>query len=202
MLRRSLIFLLATGLGSAADPGPGVRWNPPANWKSEAQRPMRLATYSVPRATGDAQGGECGVYYFGPGQGGSVQANLDRWIGQFLQTDGQSSKSAAKIESRSVRGLKITTVDVSGAYTGAGGPMAEPGKPAPGYRLLGAIVEGAKGSVFFKFTGPAQTVAQNQGAFTKMLDSLSPPIAGRIHFPAAAVCFASSARNACSFWLT
>jgi len=169
-----MIFLLASALGNAADSGPGLRWNPPANWKPEAQRPMRLATYTIPRAAGDAEGGECGVYYFGPGQGGSVQANLDRWIGQFLQAGGKSSKSAAKIESRSVRGLKITTVDVSGAYTGMGGPMGQPGKPVPGYRLLGAIVEGTQGSVFFKLTGPAQTVAQNQTAFTKMLDSLSP----------------------------
>ena len=172
-----MIFLLASALGSAADSGAGLRWNPPGNWKSEAQRPMRLATYSIPHAAGDAEGGECGVYYFGPGQGGSVQANLDRWIGQFLQAGGKSSKSAAKIESRSVHGLKITTVDVSGAYSGMGGPMAQPGKPMPGYRLLGAIVEGAQGSqgsVFFKFTGPAKTVAQNQTGFSQMLDSLSP----------------------------
>lgn len=175
MLRRTVIFLPAAALGSSADSGAGLRWNPPATWKSEAQRPMRLATYTIPRASGDAEEGECGVYYFGSGQGGSVQANLDRWIGQFLQADGKSSKSAAKVESRSVHGLKITTVDVSGAYTGMGGPMAQPGKPAPGYRLLGSIVEGPQGSVFFKFTGPAKTVAQNQSAFAKMLDSLSPP---------------------------
>ena len=109
-----------------------------------------------------------------PARAAACRRILDRWIGQFLQAGGKSAKSAAKIESRSVRGLKITTVDVSGAYSGMGGPMAQPGKPVPGYRLLGAIVEGTQGSVFFKFTGPAQTVAQNQTAFSKMLDSLSP----------------------------
>ncbi len=173
MLRRGVIVLLAAALGSIADSGAGLRWSQPANWKSEAQRPMRLATYTIPHAPGDSENGECGVYYFGPGQGGSVQANLDRWIGQFLEADGKSSKSAAKLEKRSVHGLKISTVDVSGAYTGMGGPMVQSGKPVPGYRLLGAIVEGPQGSVFFKFTGPAKTVAQNQSAFSKMLDSLS-----------------------------
>jgi hypothetical protein len=128
---------------------------------------MRLDTYTV------APGAECGVYYFGPGQGGSVEANMDRWIGQFLQTDGKPSKAAAKMAKRTLHGLQVTTVDVSGAYTGMGGPTVE--SPAvSGYRLLGAIVEGPKGSIFFKFTGPAKTVAGNQAAFDKMIASLGP----------------------------
>ena len=134
---------------------------------------MRLATYTIPHFPGDAEGGECGVYYFGQGQGGSLDANLDRWIGQFLQADGKPSKSAAKVETRTIHGLRVTTVDVSGAYTGMGGPMMQAGKPMPGYRLLGAIVEGPQGSVFFKFTAPSKTAAQNQNAFEKMLESLS-----------------------------
>lgn len=140
----------------------------PPGWKAEAQRPMRLATYTV------APGGECGVYFFGAGQGGSVEANLDRWIGQFLQADGKASKAAAKIAKRSIHGFQVTTVDVSGAYTGMGGPTAQPGPAMPGYRMLGAIVEGPQGSIFIKFTGPAKTIGTNQPAFDKMLASLQP----------------------------
>ncbi len=135
---------------------------------------MRLATYTIPPAAGDRDSGECGVYYFGPGQGGSVDANLDRWIGQFVQPDGKSSKDAAKIDKRTIHGLKVTTVEVSGAYSGMGGPRAPQGAPKPGYRLLGAIVEASQGSIFFKFTGPAKTVAQNQTTFEKLLSSLAP----------------------------
>jgi len=167
----ALIFLMTACL--AADSGAGIHWSMPANWKSEAERPMRLATYTVPAAAGDAEGGECGVYYFGQGQGGSVEANLDRWIGQFVQPNGKSSKDVAKVDKRSIRGLKVTTVDVSGSYTGMGGPRAPGGAPKPGYRLLGAIAEGPQGSIFFKFTGPAKTMAQNQQAFEKMLSTLS-----------------------------
>jgi len=173
MLRRIAIFSLAAALAWAADSGAGVRWAPPASWKAEPQRPMRLATYIVPLASGDSGTAECGVYYFGQGQGGGVDANLDRWIGQFAQPDGKPSKSAAKIAKRSLHGFKVTTVDVSGSYTGMGGPSMQAGAPQPGYRLLGAIVEGPQGSVFFKFTGPAKTVAQNQPGFEKMLDSLA-----------------------------
>jgi hypothetical protein len=53
-----------------------------------------------------------------------------------------------------------------------GGPRAPAGPPKQSYRLLGAIVEGAQGSIFFKFTGPAKTVAQNQAAFEKILSTL------------------------------
>jgi hypothetical protein len=156
-----------------AESGAGIRWTTPANWKSQEQRPMRLATYTVPPAPGDQEAGECGVYYFGAGQGGSVQANMDRWIGQFQQSDGKASKATVKNENVG-GGLKLTTVDVSGAYTGMGGPRAPQGPPKPGYRLLGAIVEAPHGSIFFKFTGPAKTVAQNQSAFLKMLASIHP----------------------------
>ena len=151
-----------------ADSGAGVRWTMPPGWKAEAGRPMRLATYTV------TPGAECGVYFFGSGQGGSVDANLDRWIGQFLQADGKPSKESAKIAKRTIHTWQVTTVDVSGAYTGMGGPTAQPGPAITGYRMLGAIVEGPQGSIFIKFTGPAKTVAANQAAFENMLASLGP----------------------------
>lgn len=152
----------------AADSGAGIHWTMPSSWKAQPGRPMRLATYSVgPNA-------ECGVYYFGPGEGGSVQANLDRWIGQFAQPGGKPSKELAKVAKRNIHGLQVTTVDVSGGYTGMGGPLLQPSPALPGYRLLGAIVEGPQGTVFFKFTGPAKTVAENQGAFDRMIASLAP----------------------------
>lgn len=162
-----LLGALLAGTGSlTADSGAGLHWTMPASWKAEAQRPMRLATYAV------APDAECGVYYFGSGQGGSVDANLDRWIGQFLQPDGKASRAAAKVVKRTIHGFAVTTVDVSGAYTGMGGPTAQPSPAVQGYRLLGAIVEGPQGSIFFKFVGPAKTVGANQPAFDKMLDSL------------------------------
>jgi hypothetical protein len=167
-MRRTVFVFLLAAMWLVADSGGGVQWTMPAAWKAEAQRPMRLATYTA------APGGECGVYFFGTGQGGSVEANLDRWIGQFLQADGKPSKAAAKVVKRTIRGWPVTTVDVSGAYTGMAGPTAQPGPVMPGYRLLGAIVEGPQGSIFFKFSGPAKTMAANQAAFDKMLASLAP----------------------------
>jgi hypothetical protein len=65
----------------------------------------------------------------------------------------------------------VTTVDVAGTY--ASGMMMGPATPKPGWRLLGAIVEGGpEGAVFFKLTGPARTVAAAQKDFRRLLQSL------------------------------
>ena len=133
---------------------------------------MRAATYAVPAAPGDKEDGECAVFYFGPGQGGGVQDNLDRWISQFQQPDGKPSKTAAQISKQTINGLPVTTISLTGTYI-SGGPMMAAKIPRPGYRLLGAIVEGPQGAVFFKFTGPAKTVAAGQAAFQTMLKSVS-----------------------------
>jgi hypothetical protein len=130
---------------------------------------MRAATYRFAPGHGDNEGAECAVYFFGAGQGGSVQANLDRWIGQFTRTDGKPAP--AKIQKRTIHGLAVTTTDVSGEYSGMGGPMASSRTVKPRYRLLGAIIENPGGNVFLKFTGPERTVAANERNFTQLLDS-------------------------------
>lgn len=168
-LAAALVFLSA---GLLAESAAGIRWTAPAGWKAEGPRPMRAATYTIAPAAGDSVGAECIVNYFGPGQGGGVDANVERWKGQVLGPDGKPA--AAKVEKRTVRGVTITIVDASGSYTGMGGPMAASSKPMPGYRLLGAIAEGPGGSVFFKFTGPAKTLAAGQKQFDQLLASIEP----------------------------
>jgi len=160
--------LALTTTAVLAESAAGLRWTMPAGWKSEAPRPMRAATYSVSPAPGDQSGGEVVINYFGPGQGGSIDANIERWKGQVQAADGKPA--AAKVAKRTVRGIAITTIDASGTYSGMGGPMA-PSQPVQGYRLLGAIVEGPGGNVFVKFAGPAKTVAANQAKFEQLLAS-------------------------------
>ncbi|RPI57564.1 MAG: hypothetical protein EHM55_01330 [Acidobacteria bacterium] len=165
--------LLLASVGLFAESAGGVRWTAPAGWKAEAPRPMRAATYSITPVAGDQGVAECIVNYFGPGQGGGVEANVERWKGQVLGADGKPA--AAKVTNRTVRGVPITVVDASGTYTGMGGPMMAGGaKPVPGYRLLGAIVEGPGGNVFFKLTGPAKTMAAQEKQFEQLLASIQP----------------------------
>lgn len=172
-MRHSLLVLFATvfSVGVMAESAGGLRWTAPSGWKTESPQPMRAATYSVAPAPGDKAGGECGVYFFGAGQGGSVEANLDRWKGQFRGAGGKPP--TATIAKRTSRGLTITTVDTSGDYSRMGGPFAA-GRAVAGYRLLGAIVEGQGGNVFVKFTGPAKTVTANAQKFEQLIASFQP----------------------------
>ena len=158
-------------LSALADGVAGIQWTPPSNWKNEGSRPMRAATYTVPAAAGDSEGAECVAYFFGKGQGGSAEANVARWQGQF-QAAGGGPVKATNLKKTYMSGFPVTTLEVAGTYTGSGGPMAETKSSKPFYKLLGAIIEGPGGNVFFKLTGPTKTVAANQAAFNKMIASL------------------------------
>src|SRR5439155_26752121 len=118
--------------------GPGVNWTVPAAWGAGPPRPMRLATYAV----GDA---ECAVFYFGPNQGGGVDDNIDRWAGQF-----QGSPNPKRAE-LTVRGMKVTRVEINGDYLSPGTDMQSQGKQ-PQWRLLGAIVQGPPAPGFVTLT--------------------------------------------------
>jgi hypothetical protein len=144
----------------------GVRWSLPVRWTVQAERPMRVATYSISPAPGDAEGAECAVYYFGANQGGGVDANFERWIGQFQPA------TSSKRSTRQVDGLEVSLLDVTGTYTAPAGPMMKSQGSKPGWRLRGAIVGGPGGSVFFKLTGPKKTVATAGGGFDALVGSL------------------------------
>jgi len=146
-----------------------VKWTPPSRWEAKPASGMRLATYIIPAAKGDSDNGECSVL---TNIGGGVQANVDRWIGQFEQPDGGSSASKAKQKQETINGIKVTTVDLTGTFSGGGMAMGQPATKKPGYRLLGAIVEGSSGEVFFKLTGPVKTIAAAQAEFQAMLKSI------------------------------
>jgi hypothetical protein len=144
----------------------GVRWNVPVDWTAGASRPMRVATYVLPPAKG-GEPPECGVYFFGKGQGGGVEENVKRWSEQFEGSPRPSTRA------QTVAGLTVHRVALSGTYRPAGGPMMQPQAPRPGYRLLGAIVEAPGGLVFFKCTGPAAAIDAAEKGFDALIASLS-----------------------------
>jgi hypothetical protein len=174
-IRLSAAAAIALTLGGAsllAESAAGVAWTAPAGWTRQAPRPMREATYVLAPEFGEKSGGECGVYFFGAGQGGSVDDNLARWKGQFTVTGG--GPAPAKVAKRSVHGLAMTTIDVSGDYSGLGGPLSDGGGKVGGYRLLGAIVTAPGGNIFIKCTGPLKTMSVNQPKFEQLLSSFQP----------------------------
>ena len=131
---------------------------------------MRAATYRIPVATGDAEAGECAVFFFGPGQGGTVEANLQRWTSQFQTADGKAV--TGKTQRQQVNGVKVTTLDISGTYTASSGPMMAAKTTKPGFRMLTAVLEAAQAPVFIRLTGPGKTVAAAEGEFQALVKSV------------------------------
>jgi len=131
---------------------------------------MRVAQYALPRVAGDSEDGELIVYYFG-GSGGSIEANLDRWIGQMEQPDGRPSKAVAKTSSLTANGLTMTVLDVSGRYVAEMAPGSGSRHNKPGFRMKAAVVETARGPYFVKLTGPAKTIERWDASFTGFLKS-------------------------------
>ena len=169
-----LFLALALAAPVAADTmrheAAGLRFSVPKTWERvPAPSDVRAAQYKIPGAGG--ADGELILFYFGKDKGGSVQDNLDRWYGQFTRPDGKPSKDAAVLTIRTVNGLRVTTVDLTGTYTAMTGPMQK-AEPKSGYRMLGAIVEGADGPWFFKATGPDATMASAKGDFDALVLSI------------------------------
>jgi hypothetical protein len=92
---------------------------------------------------------------------GGVEANVERWLGQFQQEPG----SLPVQESLEVDGTTVTWVDVSGEYRGMGGP------PQSGWRMLAAAFHGDPRDFYVKLTGPEEALAELEAPFRKFIES-------------------------------
>jgi hypothetical protein len=151
---------------AATPPKPAVKplvWDDPSEWKRvPPSSPMRRASYEIPAAKGDPKPGELNVFVLG----GDVDANIQRWVGEF---SGFDPKSVARSE-RKVNDMREALVELpKGTFSGG---MSEL-KQSENYGLLGAIVVTESGAeYFFKLIGPAATVKAARAPFYKLLDSI------------------------------
>ena len=167
----ALIVVLLVAVGSAVGQ-PALRYDPPDDWTEQVtESPMRVTAFRLPRVPGDAEDAELVVFYFG-GSGGSVEANLQRWIGQMEQPDGRSSFEVTSTRGFDANGLMVTVLDVPGTYVAAVNPGSATRLNKPNFRLLAAIVETPVGPYFFKLIGPDRTVARWDNQFSAFLRSV------------------------------
>jgi hypothetical protein len=149
--------------GSSAQGEGAIDFDVPAGWQSQPPSSnMRVAQAVIP---GPGGSGEFAVFYFGPGGGGPVEANLERWAGQMESAD------QPQPEIFETNGYKVTWIDVGGtlkASTMGPGPSTAQANA----RLFGAVVEGPGGPWFFKATGPEATMEAARDAFVAMLKSV------------------------------
>lgn len=143
----------------------GITLSSPANWESKTPTsPIIAAEFLLPRAEGDDADGRLTIST----AGGSVQANIDRWKGQFGPQPQETSQ-----EEIDVAGLKVTVVDLSGDFNDQRGPFA-PAVKRPGYRMIAAVIPSEGQLHFIKATGPQKTISANADAIHQFIRSARP----------------------------
>ncbi len=146
----------------------------PAGWIVEQPTSsMRKAQFRLPGG-GDVGDAELVIYNFGhtPEAGGSVEANFERWCGQFTQADGGDTASLAERKQTEIAGMAVHSIDISGRYVAAVRPGAPETHDKPGHRMLGSVIITPEGKYFLKLLGPQQTVQAHAEAYDSFLLSL------------------------------
>jgi hypothetical protein len=154
----------ATATATARPTAAGdLAWDVPAKWQTAASpSTMRKATYKIAKTAGDADDPEMSVMQ----AGGGLEANIDRWAGQF---GGTKDVKRSKVK---IGNFDVTVVEIKGTFAGSGMPGAPAAGPKDHWALLGAIVEGVDPPYFFKLTGPDKSVAAARPDFDKLVGSL------------------------------
>ena len=132
-------------------------------WATPSMR-FRQLQYSVPGTDG---GGAAELIFsvFKQGDGGPVDMNIQRWVGQFRPTDGTD----ARVDQRTatIAGNKVTILELEGSYAGMGAAA-----PRPGWAQFGAIIEAPGRNVYIRLLGPSQTVLENASVFEEMVTTM------------------------------
>lgn len=142
----------------------------PQGWTKETPASsMRLGQASIALAPGDAGKAELAVFHF-PGTGGSAEANILRWQGQFKGPKGEPGAAVALTDSTKINGMTVITTDVSGTQLAGNAAMGTgPGEDVPNSRMLASVIETPGGNFFLKLTGPAKTITANEAKYRQLL---------------------------------
>lgn len=161
------------GTAAPAPAGRELHWTDPVGWQRvQPASSMRRAQYAISGAAA-GQEAELAVFYFGAGQGGSIEENIARWHNQFVLEGAAAPPTTTQ---RTVNNLRVHLTERFGRF---GGTMVAPGAPAPPPRedwgMLGAIVETDQGPWFFKMTGPRATINAARARFDDLVGSFQMP---------------------------
>jgi hypothetical protein len=131
---------------------------------------MRVLQDKVPGADGKDEA-QFVMYYFGPSQGGSLEANIARWKSQFSRPEGGSVEPVVtKVEGAQ---MAATLVELRGSYARGMG-MGQEGEVVPDQMLLAAVVETPKGALYPQLHGSADLVAKEKNAFVAFIKGIQP----------------------------
>ncbi len=152
--------------------GTPLMFTPQPGWVvEEPGSGMRKAQYKLPGAGMDSGDASLVVYYFGT-SAGTLEANLERWASQFEQEDGSDSLARLQKSERTVDGMAVTEVELSGTYVAETSPGSGVRVNEPGWRLLAAVIESDHGPYYAKLVGPGDAVKRWQQSFRDFVDAL------------------------------
>lgn len=147
----------------------GLEAHAPATWTMvPPASDKRLAQFKI-TTPGEGMTAEAIVYYFGKGGGGTAEANIERWQGQFT---GSANRPVTPVVNRfQSNGMAVTTAELHGAYArGIGiGPV---GVPKPDQILLAAVVETPEGNLIIQLHGKEASVSAQKEAFLAFVRSI------------------------------
>lgn len=152
----------------------GITFTPASQWKDLGPSGMRKANYTFGPLKDDADSATLAVFYFGKTGGGSIEANLERWIGQMSSSDTSGSQKNVTQSEITVDGMKAHILRVTGTYNASvgGGMMMGKTVPQKNYLMDGVVLEAPEGNLFFKLTGPEYTANVMSEAFTAMIKAI------------------------------
>lgn len=140
----------------------------PDSWRAQSpSSSFRLAQFAVPGPSGDA---DCVFFYFGPAQGGSVEANIERWQSQFRAANGRPVQP--EVERITVSKMPVTLIELSGNYARSIG-MVSAGAASPDQTMRAAIIETPQGNLIIQLYGPREAVGAQRAAFDAMVRALN-----------------------------
>lgn len=142
----------------------GFKLEIPENWDyKESTRQFRVGEIKVPAVEGDETAGELILYTWGPGGGGGVKENVERWIGQVEEKGRTLKMTTAKGKFGD-----YTYVELTGTYKKpVGPPFAMMSKTVTDWGVVNLFIEAPDGNYSVKFDGPKKTVAASVAAFKK-----------------------------------
>ncbi|MCG6898082.1 MAG: hypothetical protein LJE61_08600 [Thiocapsa sp.] len=142
----------------------------PDDWVAEPPKSqMRQVQFRIPAAEGE--GAEFVVYYFGSGQGGTLEANIERWKSQFQGPDGTPVEP--EVSEIGTEAIPATLVQLRGSYGRSVG-MGPSDEVLADRMLLAGLVETPQGNLYPQLHGPAELVASQREGFIAFVRGIRP----------------------------
>lgn len=135
----------------------GMHWTTPQGWSELPVTSMRVANFRV----GGDERAECYLTVLG-GEGGGLDANVNRWRTQMSQPP-LSPQEVAALPRMEWFGRPSVLVEIDGAWSGMSGDQS-----GADYRMVGLLLVDAAGSKFLKMVGPRELIAKETERFKEL----------------------------------